>query len=365
MAAELVAAFTKRYPGGPSISAELSLDADSPSVTILFGPSGSGKTTILRCLAGLERPETGTIRFGTDTWLDTERRISSPPQARPIGYLFQDYALFPHLTVEGNIAYGMRRKRPERAARVAELLHRFALEDLARRYPCQLSGGQRQRVALARALATEPRLLLLDEPLSALDASSRVLVRRELRSLLSHLQVPTLLVTHDRVESLALGDRMLVVAEGRILQDGPVHEVFSRPLDLSVAEIVGVETVAPGRVVHAAEGLLEVEVGTARLWAPDLGGLGTAVIVSIRAEEVLLQRGGKASRESARNHLPGHVTALQPEGPLVRVVVDCGFSLASLVTCLSCEELELAVGTPVTCVVKATSVHLIPRSSAD
>lgn len=363
MAAELVAAFTKRFPGGPAIAAELSLEADSPSVTVLFGPSGSGKTTILRCLAGLERPESGSIRFGADTWLDTERRIFSPPQARPIGYLFQDYALFPHLTVEGNIAYGMRRARSERGARVAELLQRFALDGLAGRHPSQLSGGQRQRVALARALATEPRLLLLDEPLSALDASSRDLVRRELRSLLSHLKIPTLLVTHDRVESLALGDRMLVVAEGRILQDGPVHEVFSRPLNLSVAEIVGVETVAPGRVVHAADGLLEVEVGSARLSAPDLGGLDSEVLVSIRAEEVLLQR-GKASRESARNHLAGHVTALQPEGPLVRVAVDCGFSLAALVTRPACEELELAVGTPVTCVVKATSVHLIPRSPA-
>jgi len=362
MASELLADFTRRYRGGPAIAANFRLEADAASVTVLFGPSGSGKTTILRCLAGLERPDRGTIRFGGETWVDSEKSLFLPPQARRIAYLFQDYALFPHLKVESNVAYGMRRPRPERPARVAELLRRFGLEDLAGRFPSQLSGGQRQRVALARALATEPRLLLLDEPLSALDASARGLMRRELRNLLSHLEIPTLLVTHDRTESLALGDRMLVVADGRILQDGPVPEIFSRPADVSVAAIVGVETVVPGRAVRAGEGLLEVEVGTARLLASDPGGITGEVFVSIRAEEVLLQR-GEASRESARNHLPGRVTALQPEGPLMRVVVDCGFEVAALVTRPACEELELGVGASVRCVVKATSIHLIPRNS--
>lgn len=360
MALELIADFTKGYRGGPSVSAKLNVETSAASVTVLFGPSGSGKTTILRCLAGLERPESGTIRFGEETWLDAAGAISLPPQARRVAYLFQEYALFPHLTVERNIGYGLRRPKAERAVRVAELAQMLGLQGLERRFPSQISGGQRQRVALARALATEPRLLLLDEPLSALDASTRVSLQRELRTFLSGLQIPTLLVTHDRGEALALGDRMLVVSEGRILQDGPVHEVFSRPGDLDVAEIVGVETVVPGRIVGTGEGLLQVEVGTVRLIASDFGGMQGEVLVSIRAEEVYLER-GTSSRPSARNRLPGHVSALLPEGPLVRVVVDCGFPLAALVTWPACEELELAVGVPVACMIKAPSVHLIPR----
>jgi molybdate transport system ATP-binding protein len=362
VAVELVAAFTKRYAGAPAVEAELRLRAEGSSVTVLFGPSGAGKTTILRCLAGLERPEAGAIRWGEEVWLDVARGIALPPQARRIAYLFQEYALFPHLTVERNIAYGMRRPRPERQGRVAALVQMLGIEGLEGRYPAALSGGQRQRVALARALGAEPRLLLLDEPLSALDSAARHSLRRELRGLLSRLPIPTLVVTHDRVEALALGDQMLVVAGGRILQTGPVPEVFSRPVDLAVAEIVGVETVAPGRVVGAGDGLLHVEVGTARLVASGSDGVAEEVFVSIRAEEVLLERGG-ASRASARNHLPGRVVSLQPEGPLVRAVVDCGFPLAALVTWPACDELALAEGLPVTCVVKATSVHLIPRSS--
>ncbi|HBL29229.1 MAG TPA: Fe3+/spermidine/putrescine ABC transporter ATP-binding protein [Acidobacteria bacterium] len=361
MAFELVADFTKQYPGGPAVSARFAIAADVPSVTVLFGPSGSGKTTILRCLAGLERPDRGSIHFGDETWHDAARGICIPPQARRVAYLFQEYALFPHLTVEGNIGYGLRGPHRVRAGRVAELAQMLGLQGLERRLPSQISGGQRQRVALARALATEPRLLLLDEPLSALDAASRSLLRRELRTFLSHLKIPTLVVTHGRTEALVLGDRMLIVNGGRILQDGLVHEVFRRPGDLSVAEIVGVETVVPGRIVAASEGLLQVEVGAVRLVAADFGRLedGAEVMVSIRAEEVLLERGGP-SRTSARNHLEGRVLALVPEGPLVRVVVDCGFPLAALVTSLACDELELAPGVPVACLVKATAVHLIP-----
>ncbi len=364
MAPLLVAAFTKRYAKGPAISAELALATEGFAVTVLFGPSGAGKTTILRCLAGLERPESGTIRFGDAIWLDAATGVSLPPQARRIAFLFQEYALFPHLTVERNVAYGIRGSRSERQAATGRLVSTLGLDGLESRYPAELSGGQRQRVALARALATEPRLLLLDEPLSALDAPSRASLRRELRSLLARLAVPTLLVTHDRVEALALGDRIVVVAGGRVVQTGPVHEVFSRPADLAVAEIVGVETVVPGRVLGsaAAQGLLSVEVGAAKLLVSDPGRVSGEVMVSIRAEEVLLER-GQASLASARNHLPGLVSDLHPEGMLVRVTVDCGFPLAALITRPACEELALGPGQPVTCVVKATSVHLIPRSS--
>jgi molybdate transport system ATP-binding protein len=360
MAVALVSEIEKTFPGGAAIAAVFTLEADAAPVTVLFGPSGSGKTTILRCLAGLERPDSGSIRCGDETWFDAVRPICVPPQARRIGYLFQEYALFPHLTVAQNIGFGVGGPRPERQARVASLLDALQLRGLETRYPSHLSGGQQQRVALARALATQPRVLLLDEPLCALDAPTREPLRRELRRVLTRYGIPTLLVTHDRVEALTLGDRMLVIADGRIRQAGPVHEVFSRPADLTVARSVGMETVIPGRVVAHAAGLLTVEVGRARLTVYDPGEVEGSVFVCIRAEDVVLERGA-LPRMSARNHLDGRIVALNPEGLLCRVTVDCGFALAALITRPAREDLALAVGDTITAVVKATAIHLIPR----
>src|ERR1700722_6113243 len=176
----LEADFEKRFPAGPTIHGRLRLPAGAPFVTVLFGPSGAGKTTVLRCLAGLERPESGTIRFGDETWFDAEARVCVPPQHRGVGYLFQDYALFPHLTVEGNIAYGLGNvPKAERRNRVGEAVALLRLGGLERRFPRQLSGGEQQRGALAGAGVPHPRLLLLDEPLSALDAPTRESLRRE------------------------------------------------------------------------------------------------------------------------------------------------------------------------------------------
>lgn len=362
MAVALVAEIEKKFPRGAAIAAGFTLQAEAAPVTVLFGPSGAGKTTILRCVAGLERPDSGCIRFGDETWFDGARKLSLPPQARRLGYLFQDYALFPHLTVAQNIGFGVRGTRGERRVRVASLLRMLHLEGIESRHPLGLSGGQQQRVALARALATQPRILLLDEPLSALDAPTREPLRRELRRVLTACGIPTLLVTHDRVEALALGDRMLVIVNGRICQAGPVHEVFSRPSDLSVARTVGVETVVPGRVLSGGGGLVTVEVGTARVIAFDPGDVEGDVFVCIRAEEVVLER-GPLPRTSARNHFSGRVTAINLEGPLLRVVVDCGFPLAALITRPAGADLALAVGDTVTAVVKAMSVHLIQHGA--
>ena len=196
----------KRHAGGPEILAALSLpsakNAAKHSVTVLFGPSGAGKTTVLRMIAGLETPDAGSIRCGDEIWYDAARGIHLSPQQRRVGYLPQDYAVFPHLTVLGNVSYGA----PGRdATAVHDLLKRFDLHELADRYPRQLSGGQLQRVALARALAAQPRLLLLDEPLSALDEPTRLRMRGDLRQLLEGVQMPAIVVTHDRNEALALG----------------------------------------------------------------------------------------------------------------------------------------------------------------
>lgn len=355
------ARFTKRFPGGAAIHGELRLGARGPGVSVLFGPSGCGKTTVLRCLAGLERPEEGEIRFGDETWFDAARGVCLAPQQRGVGFVFQDFALFPHLTVAGNIGYGLRRHpAAERHRRVSEFIERFGLGGLEARHPRQLSGGQQQRVALARALACRPRLLLLDEPLAALDAVLREELRTGLRAMLAACEVPVLLVTHDRAEALALGDELIVMDAGVVRQTGPVLEVFNRPADATVAKIVQIETLHPGRVVGVADGLATVEVGAARLVALALPRADGEVIVSIRGEDVILQRAaGPAS--SVRNRLSARVVALRPGSPLTRVELDAGFPLFALVTRPACEELELSPGLTVTALIKAPAVHLIPR----
>lgn len=212
----LVAEFVLRHPGGPEIRAAFSLPMGRGHVTALLGPSGCGKTTLLRCLAGLERPGRGFIRAGADTWLDSASGLCLSPQRRDIGYLFQEYALFPHLTVGQNVGYGLRLPVQERRSVVAGLLERFGLAGLGARRPREISGGQQQRAALARALARRPRLLLLDEPLSALDTDLRLTLREELRGILSTLDIPVLFVTHDPAEAEALADERLTMKDGEL-----------------------------------------------------------------------------------------------------------------------------------------------------
>ncbi|MFO0734014.1 MAG: ABC transporter ATP-binding protein, partial [Nitrospiraceae bacterium] len=252
MATEIAVDFVKRFRGQRPIRAQMTYPVESSTVLILFGPSGAGKTTILRSLAGLEWPEEGSIRFISRTWLDTANGIRVPPQDRQIGYMAQDYALFPTLTVEGNIAYGLAHLPAHaRARRVDEVVESFQLRGLERSKPGQLSGGQQQRVALARAVAPCPLLLLLDEPLSALDIPARFHLRHELRALLTQLALPSIIVTHDWAEALVLGDVMAVVSGGEVLQIGAPMDVFSRPVNAEVARVVGVESVLKGTVVWA------------------------------------------------------------------------------------------------------------------
>jgi molybdate transport system ATP-binding protein len=329
---------------------------------VLFGPSGSGKTTILRCLAGLERPQEGFIRLGEEVWFDAAAQIDRPPQQRRLAYVAQDYALFPHLTVEQNIRFGMN-GRGAAPGDVAALLQTVHLEGMAARLPAELSGGERQRVALARALARAPRLILLDEPLAALDLPLRDPMRRELRHFLHLIDVPSVVVTHDRVDALTLGDRMAVLAGGFIRQTGPVPSVFSRPVDLDVAASVGVETVVPGDIVQAADGLVTVRVGASELHVAEPAFVARSVFACIRAEDVTLDVSPRGE-VSARNQLKGRVTGIQPEGAVVRVTLDCGFALSALITRPACDEMRLAPGSAVTAVVKATAIHLIPRGNA-
>jgi molybdate transport system ATP-binding protein len=353
----LSAQFERRFPRGPCVQADLRA-AGAGNVTVLFGPSGAGKTTILRCLAGLDRPQSGTIECSGATWFSSRHGICLSPQQRGIGYLFQEYALFPHMTVAGNIGFAVREKSAlERSRRTQDLIQLVGLTGLDTRYPRQLSGGQQQRLALARALACQPRLLLLDEPLSALDAPTRQELRYQLREILAGLTIPVVLVTHDPAEALSLGNDVVIVEEGKVAQSGQILEVFAHPATLSVARYLGVENVLPGKVLAVTDGLATVAVGTAQLLASVSQPWTGPCDICIRAEDVIVQVG--TSYSSARNQLPGRVIERAREGALHYLTLDCGFRLKVLVTQQASTELDLHEGKEVTALIKATVIHLI------
>ena len=356
----LTANFRKKFPGGPEIVADdLRIGG---GITVLFGASGSGKTTILRCLAGLETPDDGKITFSNQVWFLKNGKILLPPRKREVGFVPQDYALFPHLIVADNIGYGLQElPANERTARVTETLRWLGLDGLEHRLPRELSGGQQQRVALARAVVRRPKLLLLDEPLAALDTPTRLRVRGELRQLLRQLSIPAILVTHDRLETLALGDEVVVMHGGRNVQCGVTPEVFSRPANLAVAEITAIETIQSGKVLGVQDGLATVAVGEVQLTAlaADLPSDAGDVYVCIRAEDVVLMRADRI-QSSPRNRLSVVIRSLADEGPMVRVNLDGGFPLVAYLTRQACEELALDEGVKLVAFVKAPQIHLIP-----
>jgi len=248
MSARLDVRMKKTLPG-------FTLDVEwsaGDGVAVLFGPSGAGKSLTLQCLAGLMRPDEGRITVDEHVLFDSVSGANLPPQRRRVGYVFQGFALFPHLTVAGNVAFGLRdRPRAEREARAAEVLARLGLETLAHRYPGELSGGQRQRVALGRALAPDPALLLLDEPLSALDLPLRRALRDELRTVLAQWGKAAVVVTHDVTEAYRLGDHIVVYEEGRVIQSAPRAELLWQPASQAVARIMGLANVVQGIVLKA------------------------------------------------------------------------------------------------------------------
>jgi molybdate transport system ATP-binding protein len=354
---------TKRFPAA-TIQVDLELPADGFKVTVLFGPSGCGKTTVLRVLAGLERPEVGHVALGGSVWLDVPGKVCLTPQRRGVGFMPQDYALFPHMDVRGNVGYGLSNlPAQERQSRLADALGMLGLAGLEGRYPHQLSGGQRQRVALARAVVVRPSILLLDEPMAALDHVTRDSVRNELQRHLAAVARPVVLVTHERTEALALADHIVVMEDGQVLQAGSPQEVFSRPVSLAVARIMGVETVEYGHVRAVVDGLAHIEIAGVEVLAVASAfcRVGERVCVGIRGEDVVLQR-ALSGISSVRNRFPGVVRAVSFEGALARVEVDCGMRLTALVTRPACAELGLAVGVAVVALIKAPAVHLMPRA---
>jgi molybdate transport system ATP-binding protein len=360
----------RRFASGIIVAPALDVRLAPGSVLVLFGPSGAGKTTMLRQIAGLERPDAGTIAFGGEIWCDSARRLWRPPQARRVGVVSQEPTLFPHLSVTDNLLYGVRHRGSPTTVSdtVAEIATILGIDDLKDRLPRQLSAGQTQRVALARALTPGPRLLLMDEPFAALDAPTRVRLRRDVHQLLNSCGTPAVLVTHDRAEALVMGDTVAVVIGGRVRQTGATSDVFSRPADADVAASLGVEAVLPGRIRSVADGLLTVAIGGVELTVADRPdrdreplAAGADVYACIRAEDVTIEL-RSAAHASTRNHLAARVTAIGSEGPVERVSLECGFPLDALITRRSREELGLAPGTTVTAAIKATSIHLVARS---
>jgi putative spermidine/putrescine transport system ATP-binding protein len=305
----------KRF--GETVAVEsFNLAAEKGEFVSFLGPSGCGKTTTLRMIAGFEQPTAGTIH------VNGEDITYRPPNRRNVGMVFQSYALFPNMTVADNIGFGLKvRKRAgdQIKKRVAELLELINLPDKGARYPYQLSGGQQQRVALARALAFEPEVLLLDEPLSALDAKIRVALRHEIRQIQRQLGITTVYVTHDQEEALSLSDRVVVMSEGRMEQVGTPFEIYNFPTTAFVASFVGTLNVLPGVVVDAARGELTIAGQPVRIARGFEGKLGREVSVALRPEMVSLVAEGDGS-----NRLTGKVADVSFLGSIVRIRVSLG-----------------------------------------
>ncbi len=336
-----------------SLDLDVELRADDGETVAILGPNGAGKTTLLRALAGLLAIDRGLIELD-GTIVDDGARTFVPPEHRPIGVVFQDYLLFPHLSVLENVAFGLRSRGTRRGVArqaAAASLARSGLADRAGGKPHELSGGQAQRVALARATATEPRLLLLDEPLAALDQSARGAVRRDLRAQLASFAGMRLLVTHDPLDAAALADRLLILEHGRVVQTGTFADVSAKPRSPYVAELVGVSLlrgIARGDHVELPSG--------ASLIVPDAGS--GEVLAAVHPRSVSLHR--EQPTGSPRNVTMGRIDSIEQLGDRVRVRVAGAVPLVAEITPAAVLELELVEGTEVWTAVKATDVTVFP-----
>ncbi len=347
----------------------LEWEVDPGKALVLFGPSGAGKTTALRAMAGLLRPVAGRIEIDGQAVYDSEAKLRLSAHHRRVGYLTQQYHLFPHLNVAQNMAYGLPdRNSVAMRSRIADMLENFELPGLEERYPWELSGGQQQRVALARALATQPRLLLLDEPFAALDIGLRRAVRQELRATLARNPVPVILVTHDREEALSLGDEVQVIDGGRAIARGAPVDVLGQPGQAAVARLVGVENLFRMKVEsrHPRDGTMRLSGAGAQagfMLETPLGGTREAsgeewVTVGIRASDIILSLLEPVG-SSARNRIPGTVSRVEPRPPGYTVELDCGVPLLCQVTGASLEEMGIRAGQPLWAVFKASSCFLV------
>jgi molybdate transport system ATP-binding protein len=331
-------------------------------ITVLFGPSGAGKTSILRAVAGILTPDEGRITLGEDTYFDSAAGISSPMQHRKVGYVFQNHALFPHLTAEQNVLYGIRAESRHAAhERAQELFSLLGIPKTADRYPHRLSGGEQQRVALARALATDPLIMLLDEPLSSVDMAMRSRLLEEISAIQRRSGIPFLYVTHNHSEAARLGDTMVVLDEGKIVQEGIPMEIFNAPRTASVARVVGAENVFVGKVLrHQFEdGITTIDIKSCHVEMP-LNGLpiGSPATIGIRAEDIIISL-EHLTQISARNVLQGVIKHIFSDADKTELVVSCGIDFKASITPAAVRHLRLEVGSTVFLLIKARAIHLL------
>jgi len=344
----------------------LTLDASfivRQGITVLFGPSGSGKTTILRSIAGIVAPDEGRIALGERVYFDSETGVSIPIQQRRIGFVFQEYLLFPHLTAAQNVAYAIRSATHKgRRDRAIELLGIVGIAHVSDRHPHQLSGGEQQRVALARALGADPAVLLLDEPLSALDAPTRQRLLGEMVDLQRKSGIPFLYVTHSPADAIRAGDSALILSSGRIVQEGKPADVLNAPRNLAASQAVGSENILAGRVQdhHEREGTSVIDLTGCELVVPyNALPKNSLVTVGIRSDDIIISR-ERVGQTSARNLFEGTIKHALWEGPAVDLVMSCGVDLKVRVTAQAFEALGLKPGVKAYALIKASSCHLLP-----
>jgi molybdate transport system ATP-binding protein len=356
---------TKRL--GPGFTLDVALSAP-PGITMLFGASGSGKTTLLRSIAGLTRPDEGRIAIGDRVLFDSTSAVDVAVQDRHVGYVFQQAALFPHMSLRENIGYGLNRvSAGERAQRVSAIAESFRIAGILDRRPPQVSGGERQRAALARALVTKPSLLLLDEPLSALDHAIQSRIMDDLRRTSDASRIPMLYVTHSHREVYTLGQRVVVIDNGRVMATGTPHEVLDHPEQSILANLAGFENVFHAVVVERRDraGTMECRIeGTAtELEVPlNAAGVGTPIRIAIRAGDILV--GIEEPRGlSARNVLRGRLVELTAHGPTMVAIVDAGARFIVHLTPTGVEALHLKSGDHVWLIVKTYSCRIVADTS--
>ena len=365
ISSELEVRIRKRFPN-PEGSFLLNVHLRAlAGFTIVFGASGAGKTTLLDCIAGLTEPEDGRIALGGEAVYDSETKQNLPAWKRRIGYVLQDLALFPHLTAEENVEYGLQQlAADERRARSRKMLETFRIEHLRERRPAQISGGERQRVALARALVTEPHVLLLDEPLVALDRPTRSLIIADLRRWNQNYRIPILFVTHSIEEVFALGAEVIVLDAGKIVAQGQPTDVMLAPQLETVAQLAGFENVFDAEVIAVREdrGTMACRIGAGKLELETplvRTEVGSHLRVGIRAGDILLAT-EMPRYLSARNVVPGTIQRIDDRAAIVSVVVNCGgVRFEAHLTLAAREALELTVGKNVWIVIKTHSCHLM------
>ena len=343
----LRAQFEHRFAGGPSLEAEFEAP---PGITALFGPSGAGKTTTLRILAGLLRPGRGSVALGAERWLDTQHGVDRPPQRRSVGYIPQNALLFPHLTVRANLGFGARKAAGVEIERIAGALE---LTDLLDRRPAALSGGQRQRVALGRAILRRPRLLLMDEPVSALEADLKRRILDDLCRLVGELGIPAIFVSHDQLDVRRFAARVVLLDGGRVVGAGPASETLDR--GVGRAGLTTRDNVVRVRQIVQRAGSWHGRLGEQEVTLP-AGAWPEEAHIAFGASEVILATSDRAET-SVRNRWRGRIITIDDVGGRIFVAVDVGQSIWAEITPDACAALGLAPSGEVVCLVKAAALR--------